>query len=134
MLIARTLLYTSKEKLFDELGWETIGDWAYILGLFLFHIIVKQGTRPLVRSRVPVFTGIIIRLLHPQNLGGIPPKCWGWSNLIIVYNLRSARTLKQYPFKGVKFSNSFYPLLTKKYNSLPPKTRQISIDDFKLEI
>ena len=80
-LVTGTLPYTSKEKLFVELGWETIEDRAYILGICLFHKIVKQETRPLVRSMLPDFENINI------------------------YNLRSARTLKSFPFKGVKYSN-----------------------------
>ena len=109
-LVTSTLPCTSKEKVFVELGWEAIKDMAYILGISLFHKIVKQETLPLVKSMLPDFTSINI------------------------HNLRSARTLKPFPFKGVKYSNSFYPFFTKKYNSLAPKTRQMSIDDFKLEI
>ena len=45
--------YTSKEKLFSELGWETIEKRAYILGICLFHKIVKGETRPLIKSLLP---------------------------------------------------------------------------------
>ena len=59
-LVTSTLPYTSKEKLFVELCWETIEDRAYIQGISLFHKIVKQETRSLVRSMLPDFTSINI--------------------------------------------------------------------------
>ena len=42
-LVTSTLPYTSKEKLFVELGWETIEDRAYILGISLFHQNVERN-------------------------------------------------------------------------------------------
>ena len=49
-LVTSTLHYSSKEKLNQELGWETIQNRANILGLNLFHKKVEGETRPLIRS------------------------------------------------------------------------------------
>ena len=42
--------YTSREKLNNELGWETIEKRADILCLNIFHKIHLQETRPLIRN------------------------------------------------------------------------------------
>ena len=109
-LVTSTLKYTSKEKLFSELGWETMEKRAYILGICLFHKIVKGETRPLIKSLLPEY------------------------NTSNHHNLRNTKPLKPFPFKGVKYSKSFFPFFTKKYNDLNKKTRQLLTEDFKLEI
>ena len=109
-LVSSTHNYTSKEKLFSELGWESIENRAYILGICMFHKIVKGETRPLLKSLLPEF------------------------NNTNHYNLRTLKPLKPFPFKGVKYSKSFFPYFTKTYNDLDKKTRLLLTEDFKLEI
>lgn len=52
-LVTSTLHYTSKEKLFSELGWESIKERADYLGLMLFHKIHCNMTRPLTKYLMP---------------------------------------------------------------------------------
>ena len=52
-IVTGALHLTSKETLNKELGWESIETRANILGLSIFHKIVKNGTRPLIRSCLP---------------------------------------------------------------------------------
>ena len=49
-LVTGTFHFTSKEKLNQELGWETIQKRGDILGLNIFHKIHLHETRPLIRS------------------------------------------------------------------------------------
>ena len=44
---------TSREKLYSELGWETIKKRSDLLGLNMFHKIHKYETRPLIRTCMP---------------------------------------------------------------------------------
>ena len=93
-LVSSTLKYTSKEKLFLELGWETIENRAYILGICMFHKIAKGETRPLLKSLLPKL------------------------NITNNYNLRNLRLFRPFPFKGVKYSKSFFPYFTKNTTTL----------------
>ena len=76
----------------------------------MFHKIVKGETRPLLKS--------LLSDLNNTNH----------------YNLRTLQPFKPFPFKGVKYSKSFFPYFTKKYNDLDKKTRQLLTEDLKLEI
>ena len=78
-LVTSTLHYTSKEKLFSELGWESID----YLGLSLFHKIHCNMTRPLTKHLMPEL------LNRPQNL-------------------RSDKVYRQIPTSGLKFRKSFF--------------------------
>ena len=49
-LVTGALHYTSREKLNNELGWESIHKRMQFLGLCIFHKIHLQETRPLVRK------------------------------------------------------------------------------------
>ena len=49
-VVTGALNFTSKERLFIELGWETIGDRSKLLGLCFFHKIHVHETRPLIRT------------------------------------------------------------------------------------
>jgi hypothetical protein len=46
-------------------------------------------------------------------------------------NLRSKGNFIPFPFKGVKFSKTFFPYFTKKWNQLPPEAKKSSTEDFK---
>ena len=93
-LVSSTLHYTSKEKLFSELGWESIKQRADFLGLTLFHKIHCNVTRPLIKHFMP-------ELAERQ------------------YNLRTDKVYKEIPTSTQKFPNSFFPYMTRLWNRLP---------------
>ena len=107
-IVCGALQCTSKDKVNTELSWESIEDRANFLGLSLFHKIAIGGTRPLIRDCLPS------QKINPDTLrsGGF----------------------YQFPYKGEKFARSFFPYFTKKYNSLPHKTRTLSIENFKINL
>ena len=90
-LVSSTLHFTSKIKLENKLGWEKISDRADFLGLTFFDKVHCNLTRPLLKSCMP-----------------------GYSSRIV--NQKSLLTYTQFHFKGVNFSNSFFPLMTRKWN------------------
>ena len=94
-LVVGALPYTSREKLNRELGWETIKKRIDYLGLSIFHKIHVGGTRPLLR------------------------KCMTKVDWEKSYNLRAKGGYLPYPRYGNKFLNSFFPYITKIWNSLP---------------
>ena len=102
-LVTNTLHYTSKLKLNQELGWESIQDRANSLGICLFNKILKRQTRPLVRTFMTEF----------DNNS--------------THDLRVKKPLKSFPFLGVHFSKSFYPYFTKMYNNIDKKNKKPTI-------
>ena len=108
-LVSSTLHLTSRVKLEKELGWSSIKDRADFLGLTLFHKIHCNTLRPLVKSCMPRFS---------QR----------------VSDQERVKTYIQFPFKGVYFSNSFFPYITGKWNMLPFKLKNKTIDKFKLDL
>ena len=103
--VSGALHNTSRVSLNNELAWESVSTRAEYLGLAIFHKIVKNETRPLIRDC-------------------LPPRL---KNFV---TLRS-EGLQNFPFKGLCFGNSFFPTFTKKYNLLNSKTRKTSTLDFK---
>ena len=108
-LVTGTFHYTSKEKLNQELGWETIQKRGDILGLNIFHKIHLHETRPLIRS--------CMQPLDCQN----------------IHNIRSKTKGGYLPYKryGVKFTNSFFPYFSGLWNSLPIHVQCKNLTDFK---
>ena len=104
-LVTGALHYTSSDKLNDELGWESISTRADTLGYSIFHKISKGETRPLIQTCLPE------RIICNQTLrfGGFVP----------------------FPYKNSKYSNSFFPLFTSKYNKLENKIKSLNTADFK---
>ena len=94
-LVSSTMHLTSRVKLERELGWSSIKDRADFLGLTLFHEIHCNILRPLVKSCMPRFS----------------PR---------VSDQDRVKTYIQFPFKGVYFSNSFFPYIT-------PNTKKLQI-------
>ena len=43
-------------------------------------------------------------------------------------------TYSQFSFKGVYFSNSFFPYITRKWNMLPYKLKKKNVYDFKIDL
>ena len=108
-LCTGALQYTSQVKLELDLGWEPLSDRANFLSLSLYHKIHIGNTRPLIK------------------------KCM--SNLKVGPNLRSAECYEPFPLKGKPFSNSFFPSITKKWNTLDNNIkRENDIDQFKISL
>merc|ERR1712020_835621 len=59
-LTTMTMKFTSKQKIFTELGWESVDKRIEYLSLCLFHKIHIHETRPLIRQCLPPV------LLHPN--------------------------------------------------------------------
>ena len=104
-IVTGALHFTSKDKLYHELGWETIQSRTKFLGLSLFHKIVKNQTRPLIRDCLP-----------PRSVNHETLRSGGLIN---------------FPYKGLKFANSFFPFFTKRYNLLSAEIKKLPLDEFK---
>ena len=104
-IVSGALHNTSRVSLNNELAWESISTRAEYLGLAIFHKIVKNETRPLIRDCLP-----------PRSMNFVTLRSEG---------------LQNFPFKGLCFANSFFPTFTKKYNLLNSKTRKMDTIDFK---
>ena len=107
-IVSGALHNTSRVSLNEELAWESIDTRAQFLGLTIFHKIVKNETRPLIRECLPP------RTIHHETL--------------------RSEGFRNFPFKGLCFANSFFPMFTKKYNLLHAKTRKLNTQDFKAHL
>ena len=107
-LCTGALHFSSQVKLEADLAWETMEDRAKILGLSVFHKIHCHETRPLIRSCMP-----------PKNANNTRSQ----GNYIVPLN------------RGVQYSNSFFPLMSKSWNSLDKVLKdQHVVSDFKFAI
>ena len=104
-----TMKFTSKEKLFLDLGWENYKTRIDYLSLCLFHKIHTYETRPQIRQCMP-----------PLN-----------QNFSIT---RSQRFYNNYQTRDTEFNNSFFPKTLKTWNSLPVYLRNLDIQEFKQEL
>ena len=104
-LVTGTLHYTNKLKLYQELGWETIQSRANYLGITLFHKIHTNNTRPLIK----------------RNMQPYKPN----------QNFRGKGSYQPFPYKNVKYKNSFFPYFTKQWNDLDSKTKGLNLEEFK---
>ena len=104
-----TMKFTSKEKIFKDLGWESIDQRITYLSLCLFQKIHIHDTRPLVRKCMPPLNQ------HPSFT-------------------RSNKIYNAYPIKDSTFLNSFFPRISKKWNDLPFEVRNKDMIDFKAEL
>ena len=101
--------FTSKEKLFLDLGWENYKTRIEYLSLCLFQKIHTYETRPQIRECMPP-------LNHNFN------------------STRSQRYYNNYPIRDTDFNNSFFPKTVKTWNNLPVYLRNLGIDEFKIEL
>ena len=109
-LVSGALHFTSREKLNNELGWESIKRRIEFLGLSLFHKIHLQETRPLIKKCMPKLD---FEKKHvTRSKGGYTP----------------------FPNLGHKFLNSFFPFYSKLWNNLKHETQVKNLQDFKLQI
>ena len=99
--------WTSREKLNNELGWESIQKRADILGLNIFQKIHLHETRPLIRN--------CMQNLDTENK----------------FNTRSKGGYIPYKNYGTKFKNSFFPYFSCLWNSLPINVQCKNLIDFK---
>ena len=109
-LVTGALHYTSREKLNEELGWETIRKRIEFLGLSIFHKIHIQETRPLIRQ-------CLTKLDFDKK-----------------HILRSKGGYLPYPNYGTKFLASFFPFISKIWNNLPKSMQAMNLLDFKTEL
>ena len=96
------LKFTSKQKLFIDLGWESIEKRIEYLSLCLFHKIHIHETRTQIRQCLP-----------PVNL---------YPNLT-----RSNKHYNKYPETNTDFCNSFFPKISTLWNNLPFNIRNMDI-------
>ena len=99
--------FTSKDKLNNELGWETIEKRSDFLGLNLFHKIHKSETRPLIRSCMPTF--------------GFKPEP----------NLRTNGGYIHFKYYNIQFHNSFFPHFSRRWNTFPESAKSKDVLEFK---
>ena len=109
-LVCGALHFTSRERLNNELGWENFHTRIKFLGLSLFHKIHLHQTRPLIR------------------------KCMSKVDYDKIYLTRSKVGYSPYPKFGVKYSNSFFPYMTKLWNNLSISTQVMNLPDFKEQL
>ena len=109
-LVCGALHYTSRDKLNNELGWENFQHRIKFLGLCLFQKIHLHETRPLVRS------------------------CMSKLDYEKKYLTRSKVGYSPYPYYGNKYSNSFFPYMSKQWNNLDVSIQVMHLPDFKLHL
>ena len=106
-IVTGALHLTNREKLNNELGWESILERGNFLSVNIFHKIHLYETRPLIR------------------------KCMPKANLQNNLNLRNKQGYVPFPYKGDKFNSSFFPNTTKIWNQLPKNIQCQNIEEFK---
>ena len=97
---------SSQQKLNTELGWESIKTRSDILGLNIFHKIHKKETRPLIWTCMP-----------KNDLGNM--------------TLRSKGCYLPFPKTSSRFSKSFFPHISKLWNSLDISVKNKDLKEFK---
>ena len=109
-IVTGALHYSSKEKLNQELGWETIVERGNMLSLNIFHKIHLHETRPLIRTCMPKLD--IYKSCVTRSKGGYIP----------------------FKPKDDKFNTSFFVNTLKIWNNLPPDIQHKDVYDFKLSV
>ena len=94
----------SGQKLNKELGWESFQKRIDFLGLSLFQKIHLHQTRPLIRS-----------IMQPRE----------------DTNTRSSGDYHKFKYKTVKYSKTYFPYFTDKWNNLHRKMKIMNMTDFK---
>ena len=92
-LTTGALHFTNQNKLYNELGWESLLSRYKILGLSLFHKIHLHLTRPLIRNCLPEVS------VNPHNT-------------------RSKSNYSHFTPMGVQFTKSFFPFFSRLWSSL----------------
>ena len=89
---------SSREKLFAELGWESLNLRRWIICLIIFHKIVRNLTPGFTRSPIPP--------LHQSQ-----------------YSFCNQDAIGRIKARTEKFESSFYPNCLKEWNELDPEIR-----------
>ena len=98
---------TNTDKLFEELGWESLSHRRWYRRLCLFHKIMNNSTPEYTRRYLPMF--------KPNP-----------------YDLRRRRIFAEERTNTNRYSNSFYPYCIKAWNNLDPAIRNLpKISPFK---
>ena len=108
-LTTMAMKFTSKQKIFTELGWESIDKRIEYLSLCLFHKIHIHETRAQIRQCLPPV------LQYPNFT-------------------RSNKHYNSYPETNNDFCNSFFPKISTLWNNLPFHIRNMDMLDFKIEL
>ena len=106
-IVTGALHLSNREKLNNELGWESILERGNFLSVNIFHKIHLYETRPLIRNCMP-------KVDLPNN-----------------FNLRNKHGYVPFPYKGDKFNTSFFPNTTKIWNKLPRNIQRQNTEEFK---
>ena len=109
-IVTGALHFTNQDKLNLDLGWESIKQRIDFLGLCFFHKIHRQETRPLIRSCMSKLDRDKVRITRSK--GGYLP-------------------FKNY---GNTFLKSFFPHISKFWNSLPLSTQCLDVSEFKKQL
>ena len=97
-VVSGALHFTSRIKLDNDLGWESLADRYELLGLSLFHRIAHNNVRPLIRSLLP-------KTKEKK------------------YNTRSNDEYENFPRPNEKYYKSFFPHFTRSWNNLDKAIR-----------
>ena len=107
-VVTGTFKFSSQQKLYIELGWETIQMRSDILGLNIFQKIHKRETRSLILKCMP-------KVKYETTM-----------------NLRSFGGYLPYPSNGSQFSKSFFPYFSILWNSLNKEVTSKNLEYFKI--
>lgn len=110
-IVTSTPKCSSTDKLYKDLGWETVSNRIKFLSISLFHKIHTNATRPLSRECLP-----------PKNRNP--------------YLTRSAKTYQEFPYPRLilekTIDKSFFSIASKQWDSLPIELKQTwDIPEFK---
>ena len=97
-VVTGALHFTSRIKLDQDLGWESLAERYELLGLSLFHKIAHNNVRPLLRSLLP-------KTKDKR------------------YNTRSNDEYENFPRPNEKYYKSFFPHFTRSWNNLEKEIR-----------
>ena len=97
-VVTGALHFTSRIKLDNDLGWESLSSRYEFLGLSLFHKIAHNNVRPLIRTFLPK----------------VKEK---------IHNTRSNDEYENFSRPNEKFFNSFFPHFTRAWNNLLKEVR-----------
>ena len=101
---------TNTDKIYEELGWESLYHRRYYRRMTLFYKIVNESTPEYLRA--------------PINLARVKP-----------YSFRNSNVLEPINSRTNRFANSFYPFCVREWNNLESSLRVLpSISQFKTAI
>ena len=107
LAVSGTWRGTSKERLYEELGWESLSTRRWYRRLVLLYEFVNSTT--------PDYTRVPIPALHLSN-----------------YSLRTQPSVGQIWTRTEKFKSSFYPNSLLEWNRLDPEIREsLSLSIFR---